>query len=122
MSRTVRRPFANNAGGKGEKFYKHQRSSEERRRARDAIALGDYDIVYQLVPWDEWDTNRDGVKYDNHLTILTVLGTEKVRAVMTWRQAELKARQLYTQLKTPIGVWREGWNRKCIYDGRLKFL
>jgi hypothetical protein len=121
MSRTVRRPFATNASGKGEKIYKRFHSSQERRRVRDAIAIGNYDIGHQLILWNEYDTCRDGKKYDNRLTILTVLGTEKVRAVMTWRQAELKARQLFAQLKTPIGVWREGWSRICIYDGRLKF-
>ncbi len=121
MTRTVRKPFVHFAGDKGEKFYKRQRSSEERRRVRDAIALGNFDIGYQLVHWDEWNTNRDGGSYDNRLTIFTVFGVENYRAVMTWRQADLKARWLYTQFKTPIGVWREGWRKGCEYDGNLKF-
>jgi len=113
MSRTRRRPFATNVDGDGEHFYKRQRAGTERARVRAAIARGNYDdIDHQIVPWDEYDTNRDGKHYDNELTIFYVSGIENSRKVMTYQEAERKAKQLFARHKKTVVFRRGRWGRE----------
>ena len=116
MSRTKRRPFAHNAGGDSERWYKQERSSRERARVRQAIDRGEFDdLDQQLSPWEEWNTSRDGKCYDNELTIFYVSGIENFRKVMTYTEAERKARELFKQHKKTVVFQRGRWGRE--YNG-----
>jgi len=60
MSRSFKKtPIVGNACSKSERFAKKNRSHRERVALRKAISHEDEADV-QLIPWDEWDTGRDG--------------------------------------------------------------
>jgi hypothetical protein len=79
MSRSRRKtPVIGICGNDGsEKVYKRIRAGKERARLRELIAHERYDdAMFELAPWDEWDTARDGKHYvagrmdDDELVIL----------------------------------------------------
>jgi hypothetical protein len=46
------------------KWYKRYHSSQERMRVREAIHAQEYELLEnEIVPWNEWDTPRDGKRY-----------------------------------------------------------
>jgi len=54
-------PVIGFCGSCSEKFYKALRNGRERVRVRGLMAVGEYDMLkFELVPWDEWQTMRDG--------------------------------------------------------------
>ena len=62
MSRSYRHtPIMRACGGRSEKAYKAQRAGQSRVRLRECLAHGKYELAkFELAPWDEWSTNRDG--------------------------------------------------------------
>ena len=58
-------PVSKQCGSKSEKFYKRHRAHKERSRVRNNLSHGDYDIGYELYPWNEWSTGRDGKQWDS---------------------------------------------------------
>lgn len=65
MSRSRRHePVTGFACSTSEKGYKKDRQGRERTAVRQALRLGlliqDADINYELIPWNEWVTARDG--------------------------------------------------------------
>ena len=62
-----RRGLATNKHGVALKAFKHQRVGRERCALRNAIANGSFDeIDTELIPWNEWDSPRDGKFYVQH--------------------------------------------------------
>ena len=65
MSRSYRKtPMAGIASWNGIKWYKRYWNSRQRRRWKDMVAHGDFDNIDSELPWNEWDTPRDGKFYD----------------------------------------------------------
>jgi len=64
MSRSYRHtPIMPLCGGShhSEKWYKRYHAGQERVRLRECFSQGEYELAkFELVPWDEWDTSRDG--------------------------------------------------------------
>lgn len=75
MSRSYKKhAISGNCGGSSsEKSYKRERARLERARCREALHLmkitqgseGE-SPSYELAPWDEWSTSRDGKMYHGH--------------------------------------------------------
>ena len=67
MSRSYRKtPYHGLAGTSAGsmKWYRRAWNSKERRRWKNAIASGDYENAEWILPWNEWDSPRDGIAYD----------------------------------------------------------
>ena len=65
MSRSRRRHlFIPHAGHSSEsmKWYKQYHNGRNRAKLRTMLANGNYDVGYELIPWDEWDCPRDGYR------------------------------------------------------------
>jgi|WetSurMetagenome_2_1015567.scaffolds.fasta_scaffold1013305_1 hypothetical protein len=61
MSRSYRHSLIGPvASDKGIKWYKRVWNSKERRRWKDAVKKGLYDLAEFARPWNEWDSPRDG--------------------------------------------------------------
>ena len=60
MSRSRRKLFMPVASGHGMKWYKSFHNGRNRARLRSMLASGNYDVGYELIPWNEWDCPRDG--------------------------------------------------------------
>ena len=44
----------------GIKWYKQYHNGRNRAKLRSMLAHGNYDVGYELIPWNEWDCPRDG--------------------------------------------------------------
>lgn len=66
MSRSYRHslygPIAGCSAG-SMRWYRRYWNSKERRRWKDAIIHGEFEQAEYSIPWDEWDSPRDGVVY-----------------------------------------------------------
>jgi len=60
MSRSRRKLFMPLCGNDGIKWYKQYHNGRNRARLRTMLASGNYDVGYELIPWNEWDCPRDG--------------------------------------------------------------
>ena len=78
MSRSYKKhAFSGNCVSTSEKSYKRERVRLERARCREALHLlkisqgseGE-SPSYELAPWDEWSTDRDGKNYIGHRGVI----------------------------------------------------
>ena len=63
MSRSYKKsPIIGYCVSTSEKYYKRLRAKLERAHVREAIRNGE-SPDYEMAPWNEWTTNRDGKRY-----------------------------------------------------------
>lgn len=60
MSRSRRKLFMPMASDDGIRWFKQYHNGRNRAKLRAMLASGNYDVGYELIPWNEWDTPRDG--------------------------------------------------------------